>query len=182
MGGVRDLPLLRGATEDVGLIGVHVPTALLPDAPAGTGADAFTFIELVPWNGVVEWDVTPWGDWQMTGRNGRYEASLRATCAPDDGTVLRAPTARQGLAAVCRDTFAGRLTLCVWDRTLPPGAPPMVRASSVQAALEVGGAPWFASWKARSRMAEPLRSALRLPVDVGAVARALEPRWDPPGL
>ena len=37
---------LPGVKEDVGLIGVHFRGH---------------FIELVPWNGSVEWDVAPWG-------------------------------------------------------------------------------------------------------------------------
>ncbi len=37
---------LPGVKEDVGLIGVHFRGQ---------------FVELVPWNGAVTWDVAPWG-------------------------------------------------------------------------------------------------------------------------
>jgi len=190
--GVRDLPValpLLPRTEDVALIGIHIPHALMRGGGGGGGGggDSLTdgeslFLELVPWNGVVTWEVSPWGAWMLRGRSADYEAVLTASCQPGDGTVLRAPTAQRGLAAVCRDTFAGRATLCVWDRR--PGAPsqPIICASSTQAALEVGGGPWFTPWVGRSRMAEPLRSAASLPIDVQAIADALGPRWDPPGL
>ncbi len=51
VGARRSLVLgLPGIEEDVGLIGVHLP-------------DGGPFIELVPWNGDVEWEVEPWGKW-----------------------------------------------------------------------------------------------------------------------
>jgi tocopherol cyclase len=176
-GAVRDLPLLR-LTENVGLMGIHIPQALLdPAAPA----DSYVFIELMPTTGVLDWSVQPWGSWRITGRNRRWEASLVAECDPGAGTPLRAPTADRGLAAACKDTFAGRATLCVWDRTRPAGSGPVLKAMSTQAALETGGGPWFETWNARSEMKEPLRSATLLPVDVDAVRRVI-PQWDPPGL
>jgi len=185
-GGVRELPLLgAGRSEDVALIGLHVPSALLPaSAVAAAGGDAeYTFIECVPWSGQVEWAVSPWGDWTLRGRNAHFEVALRARCGAADGTPLRAPTAERGLAAVCRDTFAGRLTLCVWARGAgeAQGAPPLLCAESEQAALEIGGGPWVATWTARAAMAPPLAAALRLPVDVGGLAAALG-RAPPPGL
>jgi tocopherol cyclase len=176
-GAVRDLPLLR-TTENVGLIGVHIPDSLLTPEAA---PDSYTFVELLPINGVVEWTVQPWGSWRMSGRNARYEATLVAECDPGDGTVLRAPTAERGLAAACKDTFAGRVTLCVWDRKRDAGSGPILRAVSEQAALETGGGPWFETWTARSAMAEPLRSAAALPIDLAALRKAGIP-WDPPGL
>lgn len=41
--GVLNLP---GVREDVGLIGIH---------------HQGLFIELVPWNGSIQWDIAPWG-------------------------------------------------------------------------------------------------------------------------
>jgi tocopherol cyclase len=76
-GGVRDLPLL-GGTEDVALVGVHYKG---------------TFIELVPWRGRVSWDIAPWGSWRVSAASDTHEAEIVATCAPQDGTTLRAPTA-----------------------------------------------------------------------------------------
>jgi tocopherol cyclase len=185
-GGVRALPALGSdRTEDVALIGLHVPSAMLPDwAVRAAGGDAdYTFIEAVPWAGQVEWRVSPWGFWQMRASTAHFDVALRATCSRTDGVDLRAPTADRGLAAVCRDTFAGELTLCVWPRgrSGDGAAPPLLRVSSRQAALEVGGGPWPAEWEARAGMAPPLAAALRLPVDVAAVAGAMG-RPPPPGL
>ncbi len=74
---MRDLPLL-GGTEDVALVGVHYKG---------------TFIELVPWRGRVSWDIAPWGSWRISAASDTHEAEIVATCAPQDGTTLRAPTA-----------------------------------------------------------------------------------------
>jgi tocopherol cyclase len=45
-GAKRGILNLPGVKEDVGLIGVHFRGQ---------------FVELVPWNGSVSWDVAPWG-------------------------------------------------------------------------------------------------------------------------
>lgn len=45
-GAKRGILNLPGVKEDVGLIGVHFNGQ---------------FVELVPWNGSVSWDVAPWG-------------------------------------------------------------------------------------------------------------------------
>jgi len=92
VGARRGLLGLPGIEEDVGMIGLHYRGK---------------FIELVPWNGSVEWDVDPWGRWLLRASNPQYEALLEATCSPSAGTPLRAPTAAQGLAPFCKDTFAG---------------------------------------------------------------------------
>jgi tocopherol cyclase len=177
-GGVRDLPL--GGTEQVALIGLHVPSEMLPawardGAPASGDADAtaYTFIELVPWSGAVDWDVSPWGRWQLRGRDAKFEIALSATCGRGDGTPLRAPSADRGLAQVCRDTFVGELSLSLW-RAGGGGGQPLLTLRSSSAALEVGGGPWFEEWKGRSRMAEPLRSALQLPLDPVDVVDSLQ--------
>lgn len=31
-----------------------------------------TFYEFVPWNGVVNWEIAPWGYWFMSADNGRH--------------------------------------------------------------------------------------------------------------
>lgn len=247
--------------EDVGLIGV-------------TYGDQW--IELVPWNAEVEWDVDPWGRWwvcvragracvarlwacawrgwagccpagwpaggeeeqqparQTAGRgrgaaagrgaagaavsrgpclarrwlragNDQYEAVLEARCAPGAGAVLRwahatrippplprpacrrvlhacprcaarqplrlqaatpplspcalaprrAPTATQGLAPACKDTFAGTARLRVWRRGPTRGleAMPFIDATSDSAALEVGGRGGAGLWPAAGERA-----------------------------
>ena len=186
-GGVRDLPLLgAGRTEDVALIGLHVPSRLLPPwAVAAAGGDAeYTFIECVPWSGEVEWTVAPWGSWTIRGRNAHFEVALSASCGREEGTPLRAPTAHAGLAAVCRDTFSGQLTVAVWARGRSEGGQgkPLLRATSGCAALETGGGPWFETWSGKAAMSAPLRAALRLPVDVEAVAGLVAGGRRPPGL
>ncbi|GFR52594.1 hypothetical protein Agub_g15190, partial [Astrephomene gubernaculifera] len=94
---------LPGVEEDVGLLGLHLPPHL-----AGGGGE---FVELVPWNSELEWEVSPWGSWRLRGANSRWEALLEAECEAGAGAVLRAPTTAQGLAPFCKDTFFGRCRL-----------------------------------------------------------------------
>jgi len=56
----------------------------------------------------------------------------------------------------------------------------LVDATSTSAALEVGGGPWWTSWKAKAEMAEPLRSFLNLPIEdaLAAIPKGMRP----PGL
>lgn len=165
-GGVRDLPLL-GRTENVALIGV-----------TWRGV----FVELVPWAGEVSWDVSPWGRWRFRGSNATHEVEVVASCAPEAGTPLRAPTASRGLAAACRDTFAGELTLAMWERDGAGGKRLVLTARSTQAALEIGGGPWFGTWAARAKMSQPLRALAAMPLNVGALAGLAPPALRPPGL
>lgn len=58
----------------------------------------------------VSWEVAPWGSWRIFARSDAYEALVEATCAPP-GTPLRAPTASDGLAPFCRDSFHGQAGL-----------------------------------------------------------------------
>jgi len=37
------------------------------------------FYEFVPWNSEVQWDIQPWGRWQMQARNSELELELTAT-------------------------------------------------------------------------------------------------------
>ena len=48
---------------------------------------------------------------QCWAKGSSYEASIEATAGPDDGTVLRAPTEKQGLIPLCKDTFLGKVML-----------------------------------------------------------------------
>lgn len=81
-----------GTQEEVGIIGVQFRGEL---------------IEVSPASGRFTWDVDPWGSWKMSGRNSKYEVSIEATCAPNAGTPLRAPTGPTGLIPACKDTFEG---------------------------------------------------------------------------
>ena len=48
---------------------------------------------------------------QAWAKGSSYEACIEATAGPDDGTVLRAPTEKQGLIPLCKDTFLGKVML-----------------------------------------------------------------------
>eukprot|EP00878_Enallax_costatus_P029304 GHUV01031756.1.p1 GENE.GHUV01031756.1~~GHUV01031756.1.p1 ORF type:complete len:461 (+),score=103.09 GHUV01031756.1:601-1983(+) len=173
VGARRQLVLgLQGVEEDVGMLGIHLPDG--------------TFLELVPWAGEVEWSADPWGRWWIKARARGYEAVIDATCEPHAGTVLRAPTADNGLAPHCKDTFFGKCRLRVWKldssgRVLP-GQAPMVDASSETAALEVGGGPWWSPWSAKAEMLEPFRTLVQLPIDAGTISKTLPDVLKPPGL
>lgn len=170
VGARRGLVLgVQGVEEDVGLIGVHLENG--------------DFVEMVPWNSDLKWDVDPWGRWRIRAINERYEAVVEATCADTAGTVLRAPTSSMGLAPFCKDTFFGQCRLRVWRRSggTKQGAP-LVDASSSTAALEVGGGPWWSAWHTRAEMKEPFRSLVQAPLDVGLLGRVLPDALKPPGL
>uniref|UniRef100_A0A383VS04 Tocopherol cyclase n=1 Tax=Tetradesmus obliquus TaxID=3088 RepID=A0A383VS04_TETOB len=173
VGARRQLLLgVQGVEEDVGMLGIHLPDG--------------TFLELVPWAGEVEWSADPWGRWWLRGRAAGYEAVLEATCGADDGAVLRAPTADNGLAPHCKDTFFGKCRLRVWkldsQGRVPASAAPIVDSQSSTAALEVGGGPWWGPWSAKAKMLEPFRSLVQLPIDVGVISRTLPDLLKPPGL
>ena len=67
----------------------------------------FRFAEVTPVMAQVSWEVAPWGRWRVFARSAGYEALVEATCARP-GTPLRAPTATDGLAPFCRDSFHGQ--------------------------------------------------------------------------
>jgi tocopherol cyclase len=101
------------------------------------------FYEFVPWNAVVEWEVSPWGSWKMRACGDRHTVELTATTA-DAGTYVRAPTA-QGLEFVCRDTTNGQLRLKLWQK-VNGALNLLIEAYSSLGCLEVGGAPWETGW------------------------------------
>lgn len=53
--------------------------------------------------------------------------------------------------------------------------------SSDMAALEVGGGPWFSTWKGKTTMPPVIGPALGLPVDLDGIFNAV-PLFKPPGL
>jgi len=168
-GGTRELPILPGSPEeDVAMIGVHCDGQ---------------FFEFVPWAGEVDWVVSPWGTWVMHGINEDFEVFVEGTAAPDDGVVLRAPTIKNGLVPFCKDTFSGRIRLRLVNRR---SSQTVIDAESGSGGLEVGGGPWWDTWAAKAAMKEPLRSLVRLPIDVSKavdfVPEGLRPFVAPPGL
>ncbi|CAO2825953.1 unnamed protein product [Amaranthus hypochondriacus] len=163
-GGLRELP--GGRIENAALVGVHY---------------AGIFYEFVPWNGVVEWEIAPWGHWKISADNGSYNVELEAT-SDNPGTPLRAPTPENGLAVACKDTCFGLLKLQIWERKSDGSKGKVVlEVTSKMAALEVGGGPWFESWKGKTTTPEILSAALRVPVDVESVFNFV-PFFKPPGL
>ena len=50
------------------------------------------------------------------------------------------------------------------------------------AAVEIGGGPWDEAWETEARMREPLKSLVKLPVDLDGAASLLPPRLRPPGI
>ncbi|XP_057522940.1 tocopherol cyclase, chloroplastic-like [Amaranthus tricolor] len=163
-GGLRELP--GGRIENAALVGVHY---------------AGIFYEFVPWNGVVEWEIAPWGHWKISADNGSYKVELEAT-SENPGTPLRAPTPENGLAVACKDTCFGLLKLQIWERKSDGSKGKVIlEVTSKVAALEVGGGPWFESWKGKTTTPEILSAALRVPVDVESVFNFV-PFLKPPGL
>ena len=160
-GGTRKIPL--GQTESLGMVSIHYDGV---------------FYEAVPWTGSMEWDVDTWGKWVLRGRctSGErlFEAEVRATCDPatTPGVTLRAPTQKDGLAYFCRDSFLADTTLSLWalrwdddakDYVRVDGPPIIDCATSKQGGVEVGGGPWYDSWKATSKMKQPMRSLVAFP-------------------
>ncbi|XXG45804.1 hypothetical protein AAC387_Pa02g0789 [Persea americana] len=165
-GGLRKLPGFTENYEDAALIGVHYDG---------------TFYEFVPWTSSVNWEVAPWGYWNMSAENKMYKVELEAT-TKDPGTTLRAPTMEAGLAPACKDTCFGDLRLRLWERRYDGSKGKIILdVTSDMAAVEVGGGPWFNTWKGTSTSPELLSRALSFPVDVDGVFD-LVPIFKPPGL
>ena len=167
-GGIRILPFsfLPGKrTETLGLIGIHYQGS---------------FYEFVPWTSESEWEVDPWGAWKFRGRctdnkGGRkFEADIVVTTDKDTpGVLLRAPTKDEGMQYFCRDSGFGNAVLSLWeleydessgDYIRSPNKSPLIeKATSNQCTVEVGGGPWWSTWKVKSKMSPILKKLIRLP-------------------
>ncbi|KAI4337489.1 hypothetical protein L6164_015899 [Bauhinia variegata] len=165
-GGLRQIPGLTETFENAALIGVHYDGK---------------FYEFVPWNGVVHWEIACWGHWFMSADNGRYVVELEAT-TDDPGTTLRAPTAEAGFSQACKDTCFGMLKLQIWERRYDGSKGKIILdVTSNMAAVEVGGGPWFSTWKGKTTAPEILNNIVGLPVDVEGILNFV-PIFKPPGL
>ncbi|MBA0690504.1 hypothetical protein Goari_008171, partial [Gossypium aridum] len=165
-GGLRQLPGLTETFENAALIGVHYDGI---------------FYEFVPWNGVLSWEIAPWGYWCIAAENETHMVELEAT-TNDPGTTLRAPTIEAGLAPACKDTCFGNLRLQIWEKKYGGTKGKLILdVKSDMAALEVGGGPWFNTWKGKTTTPEVLKTALQVPVDVEGIF-GLAPFFKPPGL
>jgi tocopherol cyclase len=167
-GGIRILPFsfLPGKrTETLGLIGIHHDG---------------NFYEFVPWTSHSEWEVDPWGVWKFRGRctdnkrGQKFEADIVVTTGGDvPGVLLRAPTKDEGMQYFCRDSGFGQVTLSLWELEWDsksceyirsPNKPPLIdKATSHQCTVEVGGGPWWSTWKVNSQMSPFLKKLIRLP-------------------
>ena len=172
VGAIRSLPgaslLPWLAKEDVGMIGLHY---------------GGRFHEFVPWKGGVAWEVAPWGEWSCRASTSTHEVELEATCG-GRGTPLRAPTESRGLAVLCRDSFAGELTIRLFEKPKRKGEERklVVELKSKRAAVETGGGPWGETWAASAAMKQPFRSLVKAPIDPERLAGFLPERWRPRGL
>lgn len=115
--------------EEVAMIGIH---------------HRGKFYEFVPWNARVQWEIHPWGYWQMTANTERYRAELLGVTT-NPGTLVRTPT-HDGLRFICRDTTHGTLTLRLWDLAATP-ARLILEAHSEVSGLETGGETWTEVWR-----------------------------------
>ena len=73
----------------------------------------------------------------------------------------------------CRDSFSTNTTLSLWELDWDDQVGAYVRgrviidkAQSTQAAVEVGGGPWWDRWKGQSRMKQPFKGLVRFPYRV----------------
>ncbi|KAI8568745.1 hypothetical protein RHMOL_Rhmol02G0224400 [Rhododendron molle] len=165
-GGLRQLPGITETYENAALIGIHYEG---------------TFYEFVPWNGVVNFEVAPWGHWCMSAENETHKVELEAT-TEDPGTTLRAPTSEGGLAPACKDTCFGDLRLQLWERRFNGSKGKLILdVTSNMAAVQVGGGPWFTTWKGKTSTPELVNRALNLPIDMEGIY-GLVPLFKPPGL
>ena len=98
VGARRKLPGL-GASEDVGLIGLHLRGE---------------FIALTPADSTLEWEVAPWGEWRLEGRNARGINTIRT--ARYTHTAMYSALDR----LVCLRTFSSRM-ITFWDLSQPNG-------------------------------------------------------------
>jgi tocopherol cyclase len=102
------------------------------------------FYEFVPWNSEVEWDIQPWGRWNIRAKNRKYKVELTATTNLP-GTALRAPT-KNGLVFCCRDTMQGELNLELQEFSKEESKI-ILKAHSRLCGLETGGEPWENVWQ-----------------------------------
>ncbi len=115
---------LFNITESVGIIGLHY---------------GGNFYEFGFNNSRLSWYVTPWGYWEMKGRNDLYSVRIIGT-TDRSPSLVRVPTDR-GLIFRCRDTKSGYLSVELRNRDFT-----IVKTSSKLAGLEIGG-DWSTSWE-----------------------------------
>ncbi|KMZ57637.1 Tocopherol cyclase [Zostera marina] len=164
-GGLRKLSVLSNNFESAALVGVHFEGK---------------FYEFVPWTSKVTWEVSHWGYWHMYAENDMHIVELKAT-TNKPGTPLRAPTAEDGFVTACKDTCVANLTLQLWVKRYDGSKGKMILdVTSNMAAVEVGGGPWYSTWKGTTSSPRLLSEALKVPIDLESVLSV--PFLKPPGL
>jgi tocopherol cyclase len=111
--------------EEVAMVGIHYRGK---------------FYEFVPWNSQINWQIQPWGKWQIQATNGDFQVELIGT-TDLAGTKVSTPT-EQGLVMCCRDTLKGLLSIDLRTRQ----GQQIITANSNLAGLEVGGTGWEQAW------------------------------------
>lgn len=157
---------------DVGIIGVHFQDE---------------FIECLPWNAKMEWEVQPWGSWRMSGSSAKFDVEIDATTADKEekgGTWLYGPHETAGFIPYCRDAFSGRLRMKIWRRKGNGAVSKAVAAAasvltgdeskeerelvldveSYDAAVECGGGPWDGVWKSECAVPKLISDTVLGPV------------------
>jgi tocopherol cyclase len=168
-GGIREIPF--GMEEALGMVSVHYNGILY---------------EAVPWMGGMSWDVDTWGRWVLKGNSTlgdrRFAVEVTYICDPNliPGLVFRAPTKREGLVRFCRDTFVATCELSLWeldwDETTSQnirGRSIIEKARSSQGGAEVGGGPWWDTWREESTVKRPIRALLRLPYRISQAKKRI---------
>lgn len=174
-GGIRSIPW--GRKEALGMICVHFDGM---------------FFEAVPWSGHMEWQVSTWGIWKLSGNStfGSRPFAIEVTYECDaekiPGLDFRAPTPDEGMVFFCRDTFVANTTLTLWELDWnvttksyfrKPGPPLIDRATSSQGGAEIGGGPWWSTWEATSVVKQPLKALLQIPARVQNYRRKRSQAW-----
>ena len=120
-----------------------------------------------------------WGAWLFRGRctdnkgGQKYEADIAISAEDVEGVLLRAPTKDEGMQYFCRDSGFGSAVVSLWelewdeksgDYVRSMNKPPLIdKATSRQCTVEVGGGPWWSTWKVKSQMSPILKKLIRLP-------------------
>lgn len=102
------------------------------------------FLEWMPENSQIHWQVEPWGHWWVEADRGDYIVRLKGE-TERAGCPLLAPTL-EGMQFACRDTLFGQITLQLW------GKQGQVRSLELETrswsgGLETGGGPWLEPWE-----------------------------------
>ncbi|KAJ6435061.1 hypothetical protein OIU84_000321 [Salix udensis] len=114
---------------------------------------------------------------QIAGPSETFE-----NAALDLGTALRAPTAEAGLAPALKDTCFGVLKLQIWERRYDGTKGKLILdVTSDMALVEIGGGPWFSTWKGKTSVPELVSRTVGAPIDMDGIF-SFAPLFKPPGL